>query len=53
MPLNRNKTGQFVLIEVLPLMRLAANVSCNMCCHDFQKKNLNQLLNTTGIPLNN
>ena len=24
MPLNRNKTGQFVLIEVLPLMRLAA-----------------------------
>ena len=24
MPLNRNKSGRFVLIEVLPLMRLAA-----------------------------
>jgi len=24
MPINRNKTGRFVLIEVLPLMRLAA-----------------------------
>ena len=24
MPLNRNKTGRFVLIEALPLMRLAA-----------------------------
>jgi hypothetical protein len=24
MPLNRNKTGRFALIEVLPLLRLAA-----------------------------
>jgi hypothetical protein len=31
MPLNRNKTARFVLIEVLPLMRLAANryARCN------------------------